>query len=71
MQKANKIIEQFWLIFTIASFLYACYALLFTEGWPSGARNFIIPAIAFFWWLFRRNMRKRMEKNAANTPQNK
>jgi Flp pilus assembly protein TadB len=65
MQKASKFIEQFWLIFTIASFIYACYAILFTEGWPNGAKNFIITAIALCWWYFRRSMRKRIEKNAA------
>jgi hypothetical protein len=62
MLKLTKIFEQFWLIFTIASFLYACYAV-YADGWERGARNFIIPVIAFFWWLFRRGMRRRMERN--------
>ncbi len=67
MNKANNIIEKFWLIFSIASFVYACYTILFTtDGWPDGARNFFIPAIAFFWWLFRRNMRIRMERNGSS-----
>lgn len=71
MNKANKIIEQFWLIFTIASFVYACYYLMFIEGWPSGAKNFVITAIAFCWWLFRRKMRQRMERNVAAQQNNK
>lgn len=63
MEKTNKILEDFWLLFTIASFLFACYSVVFIEASRSEFNKFYIPAISFFWWLFRRSMRKRMERN--------
>jgi membrane protein implicated in regulation of membrane protease activity len=63
MNKANRFIEKFWLVFTIAAFIYAVYAVLAVDGWPKGAVNFVIPAISFCWWFFRRFMRLRMEKH--------
>jgi Flp pilus assembly protein TadB len=63
MYKATQVIEQFWLIFTIGSFLYAWYVILFVSGWSTGYQYFFVPAISFFWWLFRRSLRKRLEKN--------
>jgi len=63
MEKTNKLLEHFWLVFTIASFLFACYSVLFIEPSRSEFNKFYIPAISFFWWLFRRSMRKRMERN--------
>ncbi len=67
MYKLTKIFEQFWLVFTIASALFACY-MLYRDGWDEGARYFVVPVIAFFWYLFRRGMRKRMERNMTNNP---
>jgi len=63
MYKASRFAEQFWLIFTIASFIYACYVVLFISGWAKGYVYFFFPAVAFFWWLVRRSLRKRMDKN--------
>jgi hypothetical protein len=63
MNKASRIIENFWLIFTVAAFIYAIYAVLAVEGWPKGAVNFVIPAISFSWWFFRRKLRMRIERN--------
>jgi|688.fasta_scaffold03081_11 hypothetical protein len=63
MNKVSKIIENFWLAFTIAAFVYACYAVLALDGWPKGAVNFVIPGISFCWWFFRRFMRLRIERN--------
>jgi len=62
MNKTSNFIENLWIVFTISSFIYAIYAVLFTEGWPAGAKNFIIPAIALTWWYIRRKMRLRVEK---------
>jgi len=62
MVKLNKFFEQFWLVFAIISLLYAFY-VCFDIGFSAGYNHFFIPGIAFMWWLFRRGMRKRMEKN--------
>ncbi len=69
MVKFNKFIENFWLVFAIISFLYACY-MCFSIGFSVGYNNFFIPAIALMWWLFRRGMRKRMEKNMGQNQPN-
>jgi hypothetical protein len=66
MNSTYKIIEKFWLVFTIAAVIYAFYAILFTEGWPDGLKNFIVPVISFCWWYFRRMMRIRLERNTEN-----
>ena len=68
MNATYKIIEKFWLVFTIAAIIYAVYAILFTEGWPYGAKNFTVPAISFCWWYFRRMMRLRLERSTENRP---
>jgi hypothetical protein len=67
MEKTNKIIENFWLAFTIASFVFACYSIIPFEPWRTEINKFFIPGISFFWWMFRRKMRLRIERN--NTPQ--
>jgi Flp pilus assembly protein TadB len=69
MNATYRIIEKFWLVFTIAAVIYAFYAIFFTEGWPGGAKNFIVPAISFCWWYFRRMMRIRLERTAKNQQQ--
>lgn len=63
MEKTNRIIENFWLVFTIASFIFACYSIIAFEPWRNEMNKFFIPAIAFLWWVFRRKMRLRMERN--------
>ncbi len=65
MYKLTKIFEQFWLVFSIASALFAVYMVV-KAGTEEGMRYFIVPVIAFFWYLFRRGMRKRMERNMGN-----
>jgi len=65
MYKLTKIFEQFWLVFSIASALVAFYMIV-RDGWVEGVRYFIVPVIAFFWYLFRRGMRKRMERNMSD-----
>lgn len=62
MLRLSKMVEQFWLVFAIASFLYACYQV-YLIGWEEGGRNFVIPVIATAWLLVRRGMRKRLERN--------
>ncbi|MDZ4751283.1 MAG: hypothetical protein SGI87_06680 [Flavobacteriales bacterium] len=61
MNKLNRGLEHFWLAITIGSTIYAVYAV-YTEGWEQGGKNFFIPGIALMWLLFRRGMRKRMER---------
>jgi Flp pilus assembly protein TadB len=63
MEKTNKLLEHFWLVFTIASLLFACYSVIFIAQTRNEFNKFYIPAISFFWWLFRRSMRRRMERN--------
>lgn len=62
MHQINKIFVHFWLAFTIASLIYAFYEV-YLVGWEKAWQNFFIPVIAFFWWLFRRAMTKKMERN--------
>jgi len=62
MQRLNRGMEHFWLAVVIASVIYATWQC-FSVGWSEGYRNFFIPVVAFLWYLFRRFMRQRMEKN--------
>jgi hypothetical protein len=61
MNKVNRGLEHFWLAVTIGSAIYAGWAV-YKDGWEEGAKNFFIPGIALMWLLFRRGMRKRMER---------
>jgi hypothetical protein len=61
MNKVNRGLEHFWLAITVGSTIYACW-VVYTDGWAEGAKNFFIPGIALMWLLFRRGMRKRMER---------
>ncbi|MBL7941682.1 MAG: hypothetical protein JNM00_02895 [Flavobacteriales bacterium] len=61
MEKINRGMEHFWLAVTIAATIYAVYRCM-TAGWATEYVNFLIPVIAFLWFLTRRLMRKRMEK---------
>ncbi len=65
MIKFNKFIEQFWLVFAIISLIYAIYVSI-NNGMANSYNHYFIPGIALMWWLFRRGMRKRMEKNMEN-----
>jgi hypothetical protein len=61
MYQINKFFVHFWLAISIATLIYAFYEV-YTLGWEKGSPNFFIPVIAFFWWLFRRAVTKRMER---------
>lgn len=61
MYQINKFFVHFWLAISIATLIYAFYEV-YLVGWEEGSRNFVIPVIAFIWWLFRRAMTKRMER---------
>lgn len=65
MEKVNKFFIHFWLAVTIASLIYALF-MIYNHGWEIGRVNLFVPIIAFVWYLFRRLMHKRMEKNARN-----
>ena len=71
MDKANKWMEKFWLLFAIAALIFAIYQILFGLGWTQGAKYLYFPAIAFFWWLFRKKMRERVERMEREKLQNK
>jgi hypothetical protein len=62
MKKVNRFFENFWLLFSILTLLYACYET-FRLGWSDGGRNFVVPALAFLWWFFRRLMARKLEKH--------
>lgn len=62
MQKMNRFFENFWLVFVVMTFFYACYETS-RLGFADGGRNFVIPVLAFLWWYMRRMMRKRLEKH--------
>jgi len=60
MEKYNRIMEYFWMVAAILSFLYAIYLLGATsleEAWVF----FIMPLIAGFLFAMRRYMRKKMK----------
>jgi hypothetical protein len=65
MEKVNKIAIHMWLALTIASLIYALF-MINKEGWELAKNNLFIPCIAFVWYLFRRMMQKRLERNAQN-----
>lgn len=62
MEKLNRGMEHFWLAVVIASLIYAIWQCV-SLGWSVGYYNFLIPGLAGIWFLFRRTMRKRIEKN--------
>ncbi|MEN9639219.1 MAG: hypothetical protein RLZZ262_1087 [Bacteroidota bacterium] len=63
MMKVNRFFENFWLLFSILTFLYACYET-YRLGWSDGGRNFVIPGLAFMWWYFRKLMARKLEKHS-------
>lgn len=63
--KVNKFILHFWLAVTIASFIYALYAV-YSQGFEQGGRNFVIPGLAFVWYWFRKKSIARIEKSYEN-----
>lgn len=65
MEKVNKIAIHMWLALTIASLIYALF-MINKEGWDAAKENLFIPCIAFVWYIFRRTMQKRLERNAQN-----
>lgn len=67
MDKVSKFFIHFWLAATIASLIYALF-MIYNHGWDSAKANLFVPVIAFVWYLFRRMMYKRMQKNMGNRP---
>ncbi|MEN9346737.1 MAG: hypothetical protein RLZZ77_248 [Bacteroidota bacterium] len=63
--KVNKFIVHFWLAVTIASLIYAFYAV-YSQGWELGGKNFVIPVLAFMWYWMRKRMSARLEKSYEN-----
>ena len=61
MDKLNRGMEHFWLAVTLAATIYAIYRCL-SVGWETEYANFFIPVVAFLWFMTRRMMRKRAEK---------
>lgn len=62
MKTYNNIMEKFWLFAGIAMVLVIT-VLGFKEGFDRWYPYYVFPALAFFAWLMRRFMRKRMEKH--------
>jgi hypothetical protein len=62
MHKLNRFFVHFWLAVSIASLIYALFTI-YTTGWENGKANLVIPPIAFMWYLFRRSMSNRMDRN--------
>ncbi|WP_343785332.1 hypothetical protein [Wandonia haliotis] len=54
--------EKFWLLIGIAMLLFIT-VLGFKEGFDRWAPYYVFPGIAFFAWIIRSFMRKRMEKH--------
>lgn len=69
MEKFNKLVIHFWLAVTIASLIYAL-VMINNQGWDAASQNLVIPAIAFMWYMFRRSMQKRLERNAQQRNEN-
>ena len=59
--RASKRAEWFWLAVIALAVGVAVYDV-YTLGWEKGKNMLIIPAIASVWFGFRRNFRKRLEK---------
>lgn len=62
MKTYNSIMEKFWLFAGIAMLLFIT-VLGFKEGFDRWYPYYVFPVLAFFAWLMRRVMRKRMEKH--------
>ena len=62
MNQVNKWMEKFWLLFSIVALLYALYEISFGIGWANGSKYLYFSFIPFFWWLFRKKMRERVER---------
>ncbi|CAG5087864.1 hypothetical protein [Parvicella tangerina] len=70
MSKFHLYLERFWLI--VASLLtIAVIVYLFQDGWNSTKYLFLIVGLAWGMFLFRRGVRKRMEKYAKQPPTKK
>ena len=70
MSKVHLYLERFWLI--VASVLtLAVIVYLFQDGWDSTKYLLLIVGLAWGMFLFRRGVRRRMEKYEASKPQKK
>lgn len=65
MQKFNRGLELFWLFFTIIVAIFCIYAFA-TDGVTSGKYYLLFLILPLMMYLFRRFVRKRMEKTDEN-----
>jgi hypothetical protein len=62
--RASKRAEWFWLAAIAVAVILTAHAI-YTEGWENRKSMLLIPGIAALWYGFRRNFRKRLEKQQA------
>lgn len=63
-QKANKILEYFWLVVSVACVFFASY-FVYVEGYDEAKWYLLFPLLAFAMYIMRRGLRKRFEANLA------
>lgn len=62
MEQFNRFVIHLWLAISLATLVWAFFRV-YQSGWDEAKENFVIPGIAFSWYLFRRAMYKRMKRN--------
>lgn len=62
MELYNKIMLKVWLIVAIVVFLFTTYKCV-VEDYRQWVFMYVIPVIAFFMWMMKRWMMRRMEKH--------
>jgi hypothetical protein len=62
MNTYNAIMEKFWLFAGIAMLIFIT-VLGFKEGFDRWYPYYVFPLLAFFAWIMRRVMRRRMQKH--------
>lgn len=65
MKTYHLIMEKFWLVAAILSFIYAVYTIG-QSGLAQAGLNLVMPLIAGALYYLRRYTRKRFEKNEGN-----
>jgi Flp pilus assembly protein TadB len=62
MDKINRFFIHFWLAFSIATLIWAFFKWYQTD-WNQAKFNFMVPVIAFFWYLMRLMTYRRLKRN--------